>query len=665
MRVPYQQCILHSPFFIFGMLWVETHNNMKKKFVFVAAGLGLAQLALVSMAAHAQQDTATVLGDVVIKATKVDQKQSQTGKVVTIITRQQLERSSGKNVAQLLNEQANIMVNGANGNPGLNKSVYTRGADNKHTLILLDGIMVNDPSNLGGAFDLRLLAIDQIDHIEILKGGQSTLYGSDAVAGVINIVTKKGAGLLPSISGVASAGSYGTARGSLGVAAQVNDFSYNLNYTHERSDGVSEAARPDTATRYFDKDGYSQNALNAQFGISVSSRLKINPFGRYLEGNYKYDDGGFTDAAINTFASKHLNLGTNVAYQLNKGLINLNYSYENTKRSYTDVYGASQYIGRLNFADLYFNHQIGEHVKVLVGVDNRYSQMNVQGTAKLDSNSNLFGAYGSVFLNNLGKVFNLEAGGRYNNQSEYGSNWTYSVTPTFNLLPQYQLKVFGTISTSFKSPDLSALFGQFGANPDLKPERSNSYEAGASTALFDNMFKLRVVAYKRKVKDAIIYLYPQGYLNQDLQNVKGIEIEPSVTLGKLTVNAYYTYLKANTTTFNATGLALEQDYLLRRPKHSVGIFAGLQATEKMYVSVNYRNYGKRTDSFYNSATFANELQPLKSYNLVDAYAEYNLLNKRLKVFADVKNIFNEKNYELYGYTALGTNFNAGVSFNIR
>lgn len=636
---------------------------MKKKCVYVVAGLGLAQLALLSTAAQAQ-DTTRVLQDVVISATKANQKQSQTGKVVTVITRQELERSSGKSVAQLLNEQAGIVINGANSNPGLNKSIYMRGADTKHTLILLDGVLISDPSGVGGAFDLRLLSIDQIDHIEIMRGGQSTLYGSDAVAGVINIITKKDGTPTPGVNGVASAGSYGTVKGNIGLTAQVKDLSYNINYSHERSDGVSEAAQPATAKSFYDKDGYSQDAVNAQFGIKVTDKFKVNPFVRFLQGKYNYDDGGYADGG-SYFTSKHLNLGTNATYKTDEGQFTFNYSYENTDRSYVSPqYGASPYTGRLNFTELYYNHQLTDHIKVLGGIDNRNSRMNASGKAKVDSSANLLGAYASLFLNDIGSVFNLEAGGRYSHHTKFGNNWTYSVTPSFDVIKGDQLKVFGTVSTSFKAPDLSALYGQFGPNPALKPEKSHEYEAGFSTSPV-KQFNLRVDFYKRDVSNAIIYLYPQGYINQDKQNVKGIEIEPAATIGILTLKGYYTYFKANAITKNSAGKESQLDYLYRRPGHTFGLFAGAQFTPKFYASLNYRHYSQRYDSFYNSATFANELQSLKAYGLLDAYAEYGLIGKKLKLFADVKNILNAKYAELYGYTALGTNFNAGLSFNIR
>jgi len=636
---------------------------MKKRNVMVAAGLGLAQLTLLTITAHAQ-DSTRVLNDVQISTTKVNQKQSQTGKVITVITRQELERSSGKSVAQLLSEQAAIVVNGANGNPSINKSLYLRGGDNKHTLILLDGVLIYDPSNVGGAFDLRLLSVDQIDHIEILRGGQSTLYGSDAVAGVINIITKKDGTPTPGINGVASAGSYGTVKGNVGLTAQVGKLSYNINYGHERSDGVSEAAQPAAATSPYDKDGYSQDAVNAQFGLKLTDKLQINPFARFIQGNYDYDAGGYADGG-NHFSSKHLNLGTNAVYKTANGSFNLNYSYENTNRNYFDpTYGSSTSVGHLNFAELYYNHRFNEHIKLLGGIDNRYESINASGNGKVDSAANMFGAYASLFINSIGNIFNIEGGGRYTRNSKFGNNLTYSVTPSFDVLSGDRLKVFGTVSTSFKAPDLSALYGQYGANAALKPEKSQEYEAGASTSWF-NTFSLRVVAYQRKITNAIIYLYPQGYLNQDRQNAKGIEVEPVFHLNKLTLKGYYSFFKANNITKDAAGADQQTDYLLRRPAHAFGLFAGLQATKKWYISANYRHYSQRYDSFYNTTTYGNELQSLAAYSLLDAYTGYNLIGKKLTVFVDVKNILNAKYAELYGYTALGTNFNAGLSFNIR
>src|SRR5690606_13948655 len=124
--------------------------------------------------------------EVVITATRFPKKVSETGKVVNVISKKDIENSNGKDLAQLLSEQAGVLVNSAYSNPGKDKSIYLRGASTDYIVILVNGVPVSDPSGTGGAFDIRMFPLEQIERIEILKGAQSTLYGSDAIAGVIN-----------------------------------------------------------------------------------------------------------------------------------------------------------------------------------------------------------------------------------------------------------------------------------------------------------------------------------------------------------------------------------------------------------------------------------------------------------------------------------------------
>ena len=154
---------------------------MKRHFFVLAA-------VIISNQLLAQQDT-SLLDEAVVTANRFPNKTSLSGKVITVITRAQLEQSGSKDLAQVLSEQAGISIAGANGNMGKDKSVYLRGGYVAHTLITIDGIPVYDPSGIGGNFDIRNLSLAQIERIEILKGSQSTLYGSDAVNGVINIIT--------------------------------------------------------------------------------------------------------------------------------------------------------------------------------------------------------------------------------------------------------------------------------------------------------------------------------------------------------------------------------------------------------------------------------------------------------------------------------------------
>ncbi|MDQ6814852.1 MAG: TonB-dependent receptor plug domain-containing protein, partial [Bacteroidota bacterium] len=131
-----------------------------------------------ALAASAQSDTLSGnrLDEVVVTANKFPQKQSTTGKVISVITKEQIEKSSGRTVGQLLNEQAGITINGALNNLGTNQTVYMRGAASGRTLILVDGIPVNDPTLITNDFDLNLFSLNDVERIEIARGAQSTLY---------------------------------------------------------------------------------------------------------------------------------------------------------------------------------------------------------------------------------------------------------------------------------------------------------------------------------------------------------------------------------------------------------------------------------------------------------------------------------------------------------
>jgi vitamin B12 transporter len=614
-----------------------------------AAGLGLLQFGI---SGNVIAQEAIKLDSIVISATKNDQKQSQTGKVVTIIGPEILERSYGKNLTDLINEQAGIVVGGTTGNVGLNKSLFVRGAASAYAVVLVDGILLSSPAGTGSSFDLRLFAIDQIDHIEIIKGGQSTIYGSDAVAGVINIITKKGKKAGNSVYGVASYGSYKTYKGTIGMSANVDKFSYNIAYTQGKTDGISEAAVPEGSTAAFDKDGNKTGAVNANFSLQATDQLSINPFLRYFYGHYDLDASSFSDSPTNNYTAEHFNGGLNAKYEFKTGKINLNYSYETTNTGSVNQYGESLSRGQMQLIDLFYNQKLGSKLDLLIGTDNRATKFKLNSSLK--PSTNLFSTYASLFAHDL-SIFNIEIGGRYNKHDQYGENYTYNITPSVHVIKQ--VKLFGTVSSSFKAPTLENLFGAFGANLDLTPEKSKNYEAGVNFSFADDKYSLRAAGFKRDLTNAIVY-GNVGYVNQASQTAKGFEIEPAARFGIFNINGYYAYVEGTEFNFVTNEVS---DYLLRRPKHIIGINAGVQATSALYVSSSFKYNGKRTDGNFNDYVIEN----LPSYKLLNFYAEYSLLHKRVKLFADLKNVLDEQYDEFYGYNSMGFNVNAGVSFNIR
>ena len=625
---------------------------MKKKILLGAA-------VIISSHLYAQDSTKKTLDEVVVTATKFPIKQSQTGKVLTVITSAQLQRSAGKDLSQLLNEQAGLIINGANSNTGKDKSVFLRGASSKYTLILLDGIPVTDPSGAGGAFDLRMLSIDQVEKIEILKGSQSTLYGSDAIAGVINIITKKSGDKKIGAAGTASYGSYNTFKGNAVVNGSNKKLEYNVGYTYFNTNGISEATDK-TGTGNFDKDGYKENSFNASLGIKATDKLKISPFFRLADYKGKYDDDAFTDGT-GKYTSKFINAGFISQYKLSKGAVTLQYGHVKTDRTFDGLYGKSFFKGRLDNAELFFNSDISKYFQVLGGINFQQMKMLDTTASKKNPSITMTSPYVSFYLHNL-QGWNVEFGGRYNNHSKYGSNFTYSFNPSY--LIDNKTKVFFNYSTGFRAPTLYDLYGQYGANENLKPEKSTSIETGVQSAFAENKIELRIVAFDRKVKDAIVYGPAYTNINLDKQHDKGFEIEPAFIISKsITIRTFYAFVDGKVTT-NAGAKDTTYFNLIRRPKHSVGINISYQVTKDLFVSANLKTFSKRTDLFFDPFTFEASTVELKSYALLDMYAEYKFMNGKLKLFADAKNITNSKYTEVYGFNTLGFNINAGLSFKL-
>jgi len=616
---------------------------MKRKIFIVAA-------CIISSPLLAQDTSYKSLDEVVFTASKFPQKQSATGKVVSVITQQQLQRSQGKDLSQLLNEQTGLNISGANSNPGKDKSIFFRGASSNYTIILLDGVPLIDPSGVGGSFDIRLIPLAEIERIEILKGSQSTLYGSSAIAGVINIITRKASTGKSSVSAMATYGSYNTFKGGANVNGKGKRIEYSLGYEYFNTDGISEA-KDTTGNGNFDKDGFTRHSVQAKLGINVTDNLQLAPYYRYSEFKGNYDDGPFADAP-NKYNSSLVNTGLLGTFKYEEGTVSMNYGYDYTQR----FYNGSPYKGRFHHGEVYVNHNFSSKIQLLAGVNYQAYSMPPS-----DTSNSLTSAYASIFLKPV-KDFNLELGGRYNNHNKYGSNFTYSFNPSY--LINGNVKIFANLSSGFRAPSISELFGPFGANPNLKPEKSTNIEGGVQAWANNKSLSVLLTYFNRSIKDLIAYDFIVGYLNRDKQDDQGFETELNWQANeKLSFKGSYAFITGETTqkigskdtTFNN---------LIRRPKHTINLYAGYQASKNFFVSAGFQSFSKRDDIFYNPANFYSpEPKILDPYSLLNAYAEYGFLQGRLKLFLDVKNLLDKDDYyEVYGFNVQGINITGGIRF---
>lgn len=608
-------------------------------------------LALIQFA-KAQTDSAKQLDDIVVTATKSPKKLSETGKIIQVITKEEIERSSGKDLSQVLNEQVGITVNGATSNAGKDKSLYLLGATDKYTLILLDGIPLNEPAGIGGSFDLRLLSLDNIERIEILQGSQSTLYGSNAVAGVINIISKKPASKKPQFNSLLSYGSYNSFKGNANINQKTKLLEYDVNYTYYNSGGISEA-KDTTGKADFDKDGFAQNALQAIVGINVTGKLKLSPYFRYTQFKGDYDADAFTDAPNNYIASL-VNTGLNGHLNYATGRLHFNYGYNFTKRDYRDAF-PYQSSGKFNNAEAFVSQTFNRYVQMVAGLNYQTYKVKTPDTV-----NSIISAYTSFFFKNS-KGLNVELGGRFNHHNQYGNNFTYSFNPSY--LINNSVKFFANITSGFRAPSINELFGLYGANPNLKPEKSATQEAGVQTFLMNKKLSFTFNGFNRNMKDVIIYAF-NGYVNMNRQHDYGVEAEAAYSVNKkLDAKISYAYIDGRITD-KTSGKDSSYYNLIRRPKNAIKVFAGYYITPSLYVNTSLQFTGKRTDNYYNASTFTVSQVDLKAYSLWNAYAQFSFAKDKFILFADAKNLFNKTNYyEVYGYNVQGFTLTAGAKLN--
>lgn len=629
----------------------------------------------------AQQDSSALLNEVVITAHKSARKQSETGKVVTVIGRDQLERSGGRQLGDVLNTVAGVTIIGSNNAPGTNLTSSIRGASAGNTLILLDGIPVSDPSVISNYFDLNFISIDQVERIEILKGGQSTLYGSDAVAGVINIITRKnGKTPLKARAGLAG-GSYGTFKQDLGVNGQYKRLNYSIGYTHLGSKGFS-SATDSTGDKGFDRDGMNQHASQLQLGYQLSTRWRLQVMGRFNQYRADLDAGGFTDERDYIVNNKQAQGGMGLVYQHEKGSLQINYNFNYVERRYTDDssyrsnsfvdFSRSGYIGRTHFAEAYHTLR-WKQWELLTGFDfrahNTYQYYYSEGpfgpyesgpwTAAMEQ----YSPYASLLFKTTGG-FQAELGGRLNIHSEYGSNFTFNLNPSYRLNATSQ--VFANLYTAFKAPTLYQLFDPFAGNTALEPEKGLIAETGISFMPVQKL-DLRVVGFWRQSNNTIQYItvdpvnFISRYQNISEQTNYGVELEGSYQAGKWTIRGNYTYTDGRTQSpYDGTGAALGKDSsyfnLYRIPRHALNLQVGYAFSSRLFVNLQNHTISDREEFIYGSTPLT-----LKGYTLVDLYGEYRIKEK-LKLFIDLRNITNTRYTDWLGFNTRRFNFMLGVSW---
>lgn len=624
---------------------------------------------------HAQKDTsAKNLDEVIVTANRVEQKQSQTGKVVTVIGKEILQRSQGRTLSQVLNEQAGITINGALNNAGTVQTVYMRGANSGRVLVLLDGIPVGDPSFINNEFDLNFMSVNDVERIEIARGAQSTLYGSDAVTGVINIITvKKDINKPLAVKSTLSAGNYNTFRGNVQAYGQKGKFSYQTRLTGIRTGGFS-AAYDSSKNQDFDRDGYKGQLASGSITYKANNQLSFRSFIQYSGYKSDVDGGVFRDDKDFTINNRNVTTGAGLHYT-GKGInVTANYQYSQHRRNFLNDSGSisgfskymeESYYSRSHFGEVFATIRLGAGFTLLQGFDHRYGIYNSSFFSVSsfgpyeetfpDTSVSQTSLYTSIMYAGPKQKFHFEIGGRANQHSRYGRNETFTFNPTYAFNNNFRL--FGSIATGFKAPGLYQLFSSFGNN-DLSPEKSINYEIGSEYKTTKT--KQRVVLFYREINDGMDFDYINyKYFNFNRQIVRGIEYEGVLKIcSALQVSGNYTFVTGSDNTqsrvtFNDTSY----NYLLRRPRHQLNGTISYQPISKISLNISARYVSDRFDT----GGFASKDLSLSSYWLINAYLDYKP-KEWIRFFVDGQNLTNRKFFDLRGFNSIPLMIQAGATF---
>jgi vitamin B12 transporter len=612
---------------------------------------------------------------VVVTAARLETPLREVASAVTVITRADLERTNKTSVLDALRDTLGLAI-ARNGGPGSSSSVLIRGANSEHVLVLLDGVPLNDPINPSHSFDFAHLTVDGVERIEILRGPQSTLFGSDALGGVINILTARGSGK-PSVTLRASGGSFGTFSGGLNVRGSSRSFRYDFSLSRESTDGVSAADSAYSGNT--EKDGYRNWTLAGRAGFALEGGTEIDLIIRGVSARTELDSfgGAYGDDSnsVQDYLSGFIRAQARALFADGHWESKLGFSYIRSSRqndnpvdsvhpfdSETGKYRSGRVrIDWQNNAFLRPGHTltIGAELERETG-DSNYLSVSA------------WGPYESVFPNRradrtgvflqdrfcLGQAFFATAGLRLDAHSRAGTALTCRFAPAVVIEPT-GTKLKATIGTAFKAPSLYQLYapgtswGPIG-NETLLPERSLGWDAGLEQTLAQGAVLFGLSYFQSDFRNLINFDFLRGYVNIGRARTNGWELSAEARpAARLMLRFGYTLLEARDLDANAP--------LLRRPKDKLSGTIQWTLAEGWEAGLSAVYTGARQDNDYSGWTA--EVVTLPAYTLIDAYLSF-APDRDLEFFGRWDNIGNARYETVFGYGTLGSAVSAGFKIHI-
>lgn len=600
----------------------------------------IASILMVSNVINAQnREDKLQIADIVITATKTPEDVKKIGKLTYQLDAEDLKRFEGQSLAEVLTTVPGIEINGDEQAFGSTIGIYARGGRSKDVVILIDGVPVTDVSQSSNSYyDLNLIQLNSVERIEVVKGGNSILYGSSAVA-VINIVTKKASkeGLSGHLG--IEAGSYDTYGMNFGFRGKEDRFTYSLLGGYKRSQGIS-AVEQDRELDEKDP-GFSHN-YRLDLGYDLGS-TKIGLYTSFKMIDAEYDFPGKANGDY-TYETTEKSYGFHANNKHTKGNLTLLGRYTlHEREQYNSLISNAYYV------DLYEAYSFDKNLTVLLGASynhKNYSQTSPSGNLELSAKENKYESYNPyVQLHYTKDNLALLGGLRYNIESDFDNALVYSFTPSYSLnelVEDWDFVFRAGLSSSYVTPSLYQLHEKWSGNEDLEATKSLSYEGGFSA--HRDMFSLNVTYFNREEKDPVYYDYIKFHYAQLVGTYfyDGVELDIELTpMSKMKIGSAYTYTNVK-----------KKENRLKIPAHKVASYVRLNLMEGNNITLEHIYTDKRE---------ALKGGSLKPYHLV-ALKVSQELKGGFHAYFSANNLFDEEYQESYGYTTKGRNYTGGLSY---
>ncbi|MBI9021526.1 MAG: TonB-dependent receptor, partial [Verrucomicrobia bacterium] len=442
---------------------------------------------------HAETNTVTNATRIVVTATRTPTAIDQIGSSLSVVTGEEIERYQLRTVSDAINRTPGVSFN-QSGGAGQPSSLYIRGSKAEHVKIYIDGIPVNDPTTTARQPDMAHLNTDQIEQIEVLRGSQSTLYGSDAIGGVINIRTKRGAGD-PSSFVDMEAGSFNTIRAAVGSQGGTDLIDYSVSVSRFETDGFS------ALNGSSENDGYKNTTIQSRIGITPVENAGIDFVFRHVDAEGDYDAGFPADPSDRSrFDTDQTFFRTEGFLSLLDGLWEQKAGVSVTKTDRDYSWGG--YEGKILHADWQNNIRISEKNTLTAGTE--WERENYRDSFGGKYQVETTGLYLQDQFQ-LGENFFGTAGIRHEEHEQAGGATTYRLTGAY-LIDETGTKLKASWGTGFRSPSLYQLYDPWSGNSALQPETSRGWDIGFEQTLIEDKLSGGITYFQSQLKNTITYL---------------------------------------------------------------------------------------------------------------------------------------------------------------